>query len=166
MKGLQYLVFVSVIVASANALDDATTRVKNVHEACQADPATYADEYLIERARSEYVDPRRVGAHTLCMNVHAGLQQSNGDINKNDLRRALSEGIHDNAKVDEIVEDCGRRVGQTPEEASVNLFRCIFGHDNAYVHEWKPPLIISSAETVISHVLMPAIMFLMGRMLF
>ncbi|KAG5879481.1 hypothetical protein JTB14_013986 [Gonioctena quinquepunctata] len=165
MKGLQYLVYVSVIVASANALDAATTRVKNVHEACQADPATFAEEYLIERARSEYV-PGQVGAHTLCMNVHAGLQQPNGDINKNDLRRALSEGIHDKAMVNGIVEDCGTRNGQTPEEASVNLFRCIFGHDDAYVHEWKPPIMMSSAETLISHVLMPTIMFLIGRMLF
>ncbi|XP_023021985.2 B2 protein [Leptinotarsa decemlineata] len=143
MKTFVWFVCVLVILAKANALDKATTKVKNVHEACQADPGTHADEYLIERARMEQVDPKKVGLHTLCMNVHAGLQKENGDIDKDDLRRALSEGIHDSAKVEAIVADCGVRVGDTPEEASVNLFRCIFGHENAYVHEWKPPMIHS-----------------------
>nr|ALR72512.1 odorant binding protein 24 [Colaphellus bowringi] len=75
------------------------------------------------------------------MNVHAGLQKPNGDIDKDDLRRALSEGIRDVITVDDIVDDCGQRVGSTAEEASVNLFRCIFGHSNAYVHEWKPSML-------------------------
>ncbi|KAG5884394.1 hypothetical protein JTB14_032804 [Gonioctena quinquepunctata] len=106
-------------------------KLNKIHEECQADPATKIDMAVGDPS----VSPN-FGAHTLCMHVKGGLMNENGDVNVENMRKVLSTLSHnDAAEVDQIVNECGTRVGSTAVEAAIALHNCFRKHRNEHDRE-------------------------------
>ncbi|KAJ8932144.1 hypothetical protein NQ314_014928 [Rhamnusium bicolor] len=69
-------VFMCVIIGAfaANLLEIEEHKLHHIHEECQSNPATYADDELLKNL-SENLDNPQVGAHMLCESVKVGLQK-------------------------------------------------------------------------------------------
>ncbi|XP_074039074.1 uncharacterized protein isoform X2 [Leptinotarsa decemlineata] len=62
----------------------------------------------------------------LCFTIKLGIQNENGDINKEALRASLLKTVQMNAEsIDKIVNECGDRQGDTAGEAAEALGQCI-----------------------------------------
>ncbi|XP_023023794.2 uncharacterized protein [Leptinotarsa decemlineata] len=123
-------VFAVAVVTSAFADESPLERITRLHKECQSDPATVVKDSVLEDARKGNVDVDAIGPHTLCMNVKLGMQKPNGDIDKDELREAvkkLGNNINE-ATVENIVNDCGKRVEDTPNEAAITLYQCYARH--------------------------------------
>ncbi|KAG5884395.1 hypothetical protein JTB14_032805 [Gonioctena quinquepunctata] len=104
---------------------------KKFHKECQTDPATKIDTALGDPS----VSPN-FGAHILCMYVKRGLMNKNGDVNVENMRKMLSMYFpNDAAKVDQIENECGKRVGSTAVEAVIAMHKCFLKHRNEHDHE-------------------------------
>ncbi|XP_074039075.1 uncharacterized protein [Leptinotarsa decemlineata] len=122
MKTSAVLVLAVAFLALVHARVLDHDEMKNIHDDCQANPDTRIDESAL---RSGYNSPN-MGPHTFCMISKSGLMTANGDIQKDILKDYIRKNSHhDVAKVDEIVNDCGKREGATPVEAAIALKNCL-----------------------------------------
>uniref|UniRef100_A0A6P7FEM8 Uncharacterized protein LOC114329534 n=1 Tax=Diabrotica virgifera virgifera TaxID=50390 RepID=A0A6P7FEM8_DIAVI len=119
------------VLAAANAAPtkEQIEHIRKAHEYCQSQEATRIDENVFEKRRNgEKVDDPKLAKHALCMNVQAGLQKENGDINVDKLREIVSDGTSDLNLINPVVEKCSKKEGDTAEDAAVNLIKCISSH--------------------------------------
>nr|AQY18986.1 odorant-binding protein [Galeruca daurica] len=119
-------VFLFVAVISAEALSQLPGRFNKAHDKCQSDPASYVDEAILEKVRrGEKVTAPNLAKHTLCMNVESGVQDQNGEIIVENLRKFLERAGNTKEKVDEAISKCGTRTSAIAEEAAVALTNCV-----------------------------------------
>lgn len=67
--------------------------------------------------------------HTLCMSQKLGFIDENGNIVKTEIRNSLVHLLHDEAKLEEIVNKCGVNK-DTPEDTGFDLWLCMFDVTN------------------------------------
>uniref|UniRef100_A0A6P7FN97 Uncharacterized protein LOC114329533 isoform X3 n=1 Tax=Diabrotica virgifera virgifera TaxID=50390 RepID=A0A6P7FN97_DIAVI len=131
MKCIIIVATVLCVLAATNAAHnkEQVEHMRKAHEYCQSQEATRIDEIVYEKRRNgEKVDEKKLAKHTLCINVQAGLQKENGDINVDKLRELLNDGTRDLNLINRVVEKCSKKEGDTTEDAAVNLVKCIASH--------------------------------------
>nr|ADD82417.1 minus-C odorant binding protein 4 [Batocera horsfieldi] len=128
-------VFACVVVAAlAASLSEEEKKLQEIHDKCQADPATYVDHELLHNL-SANIDNPKVGAHMLCESKAVGLQKPNGELDLNVIKQKISLTVSDKAKVERLVKECAVKK-QTPEKTAVNLFMCLDKDGVTYFHEF------------------------------
>ncbi|KAG5882958.1 hypothetical protein JTB14_019079 [Gonioctena quinquepunctata] len=129
MKCIAVVISVIAILVQAKIDENAKDLFERLHSECQADPATKVTDAVLEASKKGDIDVEAIGPHTLCMNTKLGMQRPNGDVDKDELRAAITKiVVADDAKLDEIATDCGKRDGETANEAAVNLYLCFAKH--------------------------------------
>lgn len=101
--------------------------MKKVHDECQADPKTkVSDDYMRKAAAGEKdASESNAKRHELCMSQKLGLMDEHGKVVKAEIRNSLSHVIHDEAKLDEVVNKCSIDK-DTPEDTGFDLWVCMF----------------------------------------
>ncbi|KAJ8924167.1 hypothetical protein NQ315_006951 [Exocentrus adspersus] len=114
----------SFLVLVQGLSEDDRKKIKAVHEQCQSDPATKVDNEVLKKYhKGENVDKSIVSAHILCMSTGLGLIDEQGKVKKDNLRKALSRGITDEAKLDEVTEKCAVEKDKA-EDTAIGLLKC------------------------------------------
>ncbi|KAJ8955667.1 hypothetical protein NQ318_008536 [Aromia moschata] len=90
------------------------------HDACQANPATYADHDLLHDLAANLDNPQ-VGAYMLCESKGVGLQKPNGQLDIDTIRSKISLTVTDTAKVDKLIKECAIPKN-SPEKTAIHLF--------------------------------------------
>ncbi|KAJ8924168.1 hypothetical protein NQ315_006952 [Exocentrus adspersus] len=132
MKAIVVLLCAVLGVVLAQLPPDEKAFLKNVHDSCQANPATYADESKLKKL-SQYIDDRVVGTHMLCMSQKAGLQKSNGDLDIGVIKQKIALVTADKSKVDGLVKTCAV-VNGGPEKTANLLWLCFVKNNIDYLH--------------------------------
>ncbi|KAG5884390.1 hypothetical protein JTB14_032800 [Gonioctena quinquepunctata] len=123
------VVFVLAAVLALAFSEKSHVKLYKLHEECQESPVTKLDKVFIDSGKPS--DSPNFGSHVLCIYAKGGIMNQHGDVNVENLRTVLSSVLHnDAAKVDEIVEKCGVRVGTSPNEAAIALNNCLSKYDN------------------------------------
>lgn len=100
-------------------------RLKKATVACNADPATALSEADVTNLKTGHsTDEAKAGPHLRCLGVKLNLLDSNGVVNKSNLRKVLSKDVKDESKLDEIVTQCSEPKA-TPEATALRVFRCL-----------------------------------------
>nr|UYS88371.1 odorant binding protein 19 [Aromia bungii] len=130
------VVFVCVVagILAQNRLLIEEEELHHIHDACQANPATYADHDLLDNLAANLDNPQ-VGAHMLCESKGVGLQKENGQLDVDTIREKISLTITDPAKVESLIKECAIQKN-TPEKTAVNLFMCLDKNGVTYFHEF------------------------------
>nr|QUP79518.1 odorant binding protein 25 [Monochamus saltuarius] len=118
----------------AASLSEEEKKLQEIHDKCQADPATYVDHELLHHL-AENIDNPKVGAHMLCESKAVGLQKPNGELDLNVIKEKISLTVSDKNKVERLVRECAVKK-QTPEKTAVNLFMCLDKDGVTYFHEF------------------------------
>nr|QUP79521.1 odorant binding protein 28 [Monochamus saltuarius] len=123
-----------VVVAGALAQLPNSERIflKQVHDSCQADRATYADESRLKQL-NKYIDDAVVGNHMLCMSKKAGLQKGNGDLDIGVIKQKIALVTADKSKVDGLVKKCAV-VNGNPQKTANLLWLCFVQNNIDYLH--------------------------------
>lgn len=108
-------------------------KLKQIHDVCQANPATHVDEKLLKKL-TQNVDNKKVGSHLLCMAVKVGLLTPDGDLVKDAIREKIVIASHDPSKVDELLKKCAVK-HETPEKTAVHMLVCFIQNDVHYHHD-------------------------------
>ncbi|XP_060535557.1 uncharacterized protein LOC132707649 [Cylas formicarius] len=97
-----------------------------VHQGCQANPKTFVEEEVFEKLRKgEKVNlPNNFADHAFCMLKDMDLQEPNGNINTQTLKKAVQESVQDQAKINQITSECSAN-DQTPQKTALTLFKCL-----------------------------------------
>nr|AXO78390.1 odorant binding protein 12 [Xylotrechus quadripes] len=130
------IVFLCAIVGilAQNRLIVEEQMLHHIHDACQANPATYADHDLLHDLSANLDNPQ-VGAHMLCESKGVGLQKENGQLDPDTIRDKISLTIGDAAQVDRLVKECAIPKN-TPEKTAIHLFMCLDRNGVTYFHEF------------------------------
>nr|AXO78389.1 odorant binding protein 11 [Xylotrechus quadripes] len=134
MKVVLFFLCVAIFESMAHHLpEDEKLKLKQIHESCQADPATYADENKLKRL-SEFIDDEQVGTHMLCMSIKEGLQDEDGDLDEDLIRSKVALVTHDQSKVDDYVKKCAIEA-DNPEKTAILLVLCFVNNNIHYYHQ-------------------------------
>nr|AIX97026.1 odorant-binding protein 11 [Monochamus alternatus] len=133
------IVFVCVIlgawyVQAANIVLVEEQKLHHLHDACQEDPATYADHELLHHL-AENIDNPQVGAHMLCESTKVGLQKENGELDLETIKNKVALSVSDSDKVDRLVRECAIKK-KSPEKTAIHLFMCLDNNGVTYFHEF------------------------------
>nr|QUP79514.1 odorant binding protein 21 [Monochamus saltuarius] len=130
------LVFVCVIIGALaeTHLEEEKEQLHEIHEKCQANPATYADDKLLENL-SQNLDNPQVQAHMLCESTKVGLQCKNGHLNIKTIKKKVALCVEDEKEVDRLVKECAIQK-DTPGKTAVYLFMCLDKNGVTYFHEF------------------------------
>ncbi|XP_050497849.1 uncharacterized protein LOC114332966 [Diabrotica virgifera virgifera] len=69
------------------------------------------------------VDQQKSGAAVSCVMIKSGLVTENGDPVASNIRKMFA-GVRDEQEIDTLLQKCTKN-GNTPEEAAVNMFKCL-----------------------------------------
>nr|AXO78392.1 odorant binding protein 14 [Xylotrechus quadripes] len=122
------------ILAADNILIVEEQKLHHIHDACQANPATYADHDLLHDLSANLDNPQ-VGAHMLCESQGVGLQGPDGRLDLPVIKSKIALSVKDPAKVDRLVRECAI-AKTTPEKTAINLFMCLDKNGVTYFHEF------------------------------
>ncbi|XP_018565043.1 uncharacterized protein LOC108906302 [Anoplophora glabripennis] len=130
------LVFVCAILGALakTHLEEEKEKLHKIHEECQADPATYADDKLLENL-SQNLDNPQVEAHMLCESTKVGLQCKDGHLNIKTIKEKVALCVKDEKEVDRLVKKCAIQ-RETPGKTAVYLFMCLDKNGVTYFHEF------------------------------
>lgn len=115
-------------------MEEEKEKLHEIHEECQADPATYADDELLEDLSNNLGNPQ-VEAHMLCESTKVGLQDENGQLDLDAIRKKVALCVEDEQEVDRLVEECAKQ-RETPGKTAVYLFMCLDQNGVTYFHEF------------------------------
>ncbi|XP_018565034.1 uncharacterized protein LOC108906293 [Anoplophora glabripennis] len=132
MKAFAVILCSVFAVALAQLPDSERIHLKQVHDSCQADPKTYADESRLKQL-NKYIDDNVVGTHMLCMSRKAGLQKANGDLDVGVIRQKIDLVTADKSKVDGLVKKCAV-VNGNPKRTANLLWLCFVQNNIDYLH--------------------------------
>ncbi|CAH1110280.1 unnamed protein product [Psylliodes chrysocephalus] len=127
---MKYVYVIFFCFLAVTFAEHTSEKIRKSHKACQNDPNTkIKDDTLKKYRRDETVDDPNFPKYSLCMNIGTGIQNKNGDIDKDKLKKNIEGDFSDASKVSEILSDCGtRKVGITAEEAALALINCLNHH--------------------------------------
>nr|AIX97020.1 odorant-binding protein 5 [Monochamus alternatus] len=134
MMKLGFILSCVIFGALAASLSEEEKKLQEIHDKCQADPATYVDHELLHHL-AENIDNPKVGAHMLCESKAVGLQKQNGELDLNVIKQKISLTVSDKVKVERLVKECAVKK-ETPEKTAVNLFMCLDKDGVTYFHEF------------------------------
>ncbi|XP_066262794.1 uncharacterized protein [Euwallacea similis] len=125
---LSFVLFAAVVLA--NPVQD---RWNNVHQKCQQSSNTYVpDEIFNQLKRGEKPSlPANFGRHANCMLVNLDLQDQQGNILSEGVRKAAQNQFSDATKVNQIVDNCSFSKGDK-ETNAMKLFEC-FGKNRVNI---------------------------------
>nr|AXO78394.1 odorant binding protein 16 [Xylotrechus quadripes]QHI06955.1 odorant-binding protein 9 [Helopeltis theivora] len=133
MKGLVFIVCVTISVTLASGLtEEQKEKVKIVHKECQDDPATHADENKLSDSYKG-VEVTGLGAHFLCMSKKLGMQKDNGNVDREAIKRKLSDVITVPEKLQEAVDKCAVQKA-TPEDTAEHVLKCFHDYAGHVLH--------------------------------
>lgn len=72
-----------------------------------------------------FIDDPVLKQHMFCMSKRLGIQNDDGEIQKEVVREKISQVLDDDEKVTEVTETCSV-VRDTPEETAFELAKCIY----------------------------------------
>ncbi|KAG5882963.1 hypothetical protein JTB14_019084 [Gonioctena quinquepunctata] len=127
------VVFVLAAVLALAFSEESRAKLNKLHEECQESPVTKVDKAFIDSG-----NPSIPLWDVLCIYVKSGIMNQNGDVNVENMRNVLSPALlNDVAKVNEIVKECGERVGTSSVDAAIALNNCLKKYHNIYqILEW------------------------------
>ncbi|KAJ8924169.1 hypothetical protein NQ315_006953 [Exocentrus adspersus] len=108
-------------------------KLKQIHEECQANPATHVDEELLKKLE-DHIDDKKVGAHMLCMAVKQGFMTHDGDLINEVIKSKITLVTHDETKVDGLLKKCAIK-HETPEKTAILLKICFKQNDVHYYYD-------------------------------
>ncbi|KAJ8955666.1 hypothetical protein NQ318_008535 [Aromia moschata] len=134
MKTVIVFLCATAVVRAQNLLLVEEQKLHHIHDACQANPATYADHDLLHDLAANLDNPQ-VGAHMLCESKGVGLQKPNGQLDIDTIRSKISLTVTDTAKVDKLIKECAIPKN-SPEKTAIHLFMCLDRNGVTYFHEF------------------------------
>nr|APG79370.1 pheromone binding protein 9 [Cyrtotrachelus buqueti] len=133
---MKTFIVLSAFVLAVVLADTTKSSWNRVHKACQAKPGVFVDDAIFEKLkRNEKVTlPANFGVHAHCMLEGFGIQNSQGAIQQNGIKKAVQESVSDPAKANQIVSACSVSKS-SKEETALGIFNC-FGKNSVDIGQF------------------------------
>ncbi|CAH1110279.1 unnamed protein product [Psylliodes chrysocephalus] len=128
MKSLTVSLFcAAVVVAAVNGdeLDPHFKEYLGFHRECQKSTNTDPDE-VAKIFNGGPINAKVLGPEVLCVHKKLKFQNDNGDINLDELRKALDLFKASESQADSVIDNCTtRKEGDTPENSAMEILFCV-----------------------------------------
>lgn len=106
--------------------------LKQVHENCQSNPTTHAEENLMRHMAQNSHNPKLM-AHMLCMAQGTGMMSHDGVLNMRVIKTKMAMVMHDEHLIDNMMTKCAIQK-EEPMTTSMDMWMCFMRNNIGYMH--------------------------------